>query len=58
MKKIKYCFACEAKDIKKKAVMMVEVAFIKGEKVPLCQECIEELKDEIVESKSEDNGEP
>ena len=58
MKKIKYCFACEAKDIKKKSVMMVEATFIKGEKVPLCQECIEELKDEIVESKSEDNGEP
>ena len=57
MKKIKYCFACEAKDINRKAIKLVEVAFTKGEKVPLCQECIEELKDEIVESKTKDNGE-
>lgn len=47
MKKVRYCFACEARGLKNKAVIMTKVALVKGEKVPLCHKCIEELKNEV-----------
>ena len=57
MKKVKYCFACEAKGLKNKAVIMTMVAFVKGERVPLCHKCIEELRDEVNKTNIEENGE-
>jgi len=47
MKK-RYCIACEAKDIRKLADKEVYTILSGKQKVPLCDECIEELRNEIV----------
>lgn len=48
MKKKKYCIACEAKEIQTLADREVYTILSGKQKVPLCNECIEELKNEII----------